>query len=216
MGELRIDKLSDTEFDVLKEISNIGTGNAATAVSQLLGGRVDINIPVIKFLNFTELSDVLGGAEKEVIGILVTLERDIDGMMMFILDRNSAAIVVNRMLEKKVECLSSPLSDMERSVLTEFGNIISGTYITALSLLTGLKVSSSVPALSDDMAGAILSVPATEFAKISDKVLLIQSLILAEGDEVEGFFVLIPTRHAFNNIFENLGLKKVNDQWEMS
>lgn len=208
MEEMRIEELSDTEFDVLKEISNIGTGNAATAISKLLGGRVDIKVPDIRFLQFSELPEIIGGAENEVIGILVSLEKDIDGMMMFVMDKPSASVIVNRILNRDNEELGQEMSEMEISVLSEFGNIIAGSYLSAISRLTGMVVSPSVPALSDDMAGAILSVPAIEFGKMSDRVLLIRSEFLSESGQAKGFFILVPTLKGFDNIFKRLGLKK--------
>ena len=208
MEEMRIEELSDTELDVLKEISNIGTGNAATAISKLLGGRVDIKVPDIRFLQFSELPEIIGGAENEVIGILVSLENDIDGMMMFVMDKPSASVIVNRILNRDNEELGQEMSEMEISVLSEFGNIIAGSYLSAISRLTGMVVSPSVPALSDDMAGAILSVPAIEFGKMSDHVLLIQSEFLSESGQAKGFFILVPTLKGFDNIFKRLGLKK--------
>ena len=208
MEEMRIEELSDTEFDVLKEISNIGTGNAATAISKLLGGRVDIKVPDIRFLQFSELPEIIGGAENEVIGILVSLENDIDGMMMFVMDKPSASVIVNRILNRDNEELGQEMSEMEISVLSEFGNIIAGSYLSAISGLTSMVVSPSVPALSDDMAGAILSVPAIEFGKMSDRVLLIRSEFLSESGQAKGFFILVPTLKGFDNIFKRLGLKK--------
>ncbi|MBR4341128.1 MAG: chemotaxis protein CheC [Lachnospiraceae bacterium] len=208
LGEIRIEELSEIEFDVLKEISNIGTGNAATAISKMLDGKVEIEIPIIRFLNFDEISQIVGGAEKEVIGILVTLEQDIDGMMMFVLDKQSASIVVNRILGRPPEMICGELSEMENSVLTEFGNIIAGSYLSAISKLTGLVIAPNVPALSNDMAGAILSVPAIEFGKVSDRVLLIQSVFDTDNQKAEGFFILIPTLNAFDTIFRKLGLSR--------
>ena len=208
MDEMRIEELSDTEFDVLKEVSNIGTGNAATAISKLLGGRVDIKVPDIRFLQFDELSEIIGGAEYEVLGILVSLENDIDGMMMFVMDKPSASVIVNGILNRGDEELGAEMTEMEISVLTDFGNIIAGSYLSAISGLTGMVVSPSVPALSDDMAGAILSVPAIEFGKMSDRVLLIQSEFCSEFGQAKGFFILVPTLRGFDNIFKKLGLKK--------
>ena len=208
MEELRLEELSEMEFDVLKEISNIGTGNAATAISKLLNSRVDIKVPDIRFLDFGELPEIIGGAENEVIGILVSLERDVDGMMMFVMDKKSASAVVSGILGSGYTELPDILNEMEISVLTEFGNIIAGSYLSAISSLTGMAILPSVPALSDDMAGAILSVPAIEFGKMSDRVLLIQSEFNTEIGNAEGFFILVPTLNGFDNIFTKLGLKK--------
>lgn len=202
----RIEELSDMEFDVLKEISNIGTGNAATAISTMLGGQVGIEVPIIRFLEFSELSEIIGGAENEVIGIMVTLSQDIDGMMMFVMDVKSARIIINHLLQHENEDEELECTDMVRSALAEFGNIVAGSYLSAISKLTGLVCSPSVPALSHDMAGAVLSVPAIEFGKVSDKVLLIQSVFEYKNKKAEGFFILVPTLDAFNTIFNKLGL----------
>ena len=207
MAHKRIEELSDMEFDVLKEISNIGTGNAATAISTMMGGQIGIEVPIIKFLNFPELSEIIGGAENEVIGILVTLKDDIDGMMMFVMDIHSATVVVNNLLQvQDEEAEITECSEMVKSALSEFGNIIAGSYLSAISKLTGLTCTPSVPALSHDMAGAVLSVPAIEFGKVSDKVLLIQSVFSYKSRKAEGFFILVPTLQAFNTIFDKLGL----------
>ena len=206
MAQRKIEELSEMEFDVLKEISNIGTGNAATAISKMLDGQIGIEVPIIKFLNFSELGEIIGGAENEVIGILVTLQDDIDGMMMFVMDTRSASVVVNHLLQKDEEEAITECSEMVKSALAEFGNIIAGSYLSAISKLTGLKCSPSVPALSHDMAGAVLSVPAIEFGKVSNKVLLIQSVFNYNNKKAEGFFILVPTLQAFNTIFDKLGL----------
>lgn len=205
----RIEELTEYEFDILKELSNIGTGNAATAVATIMDGRIDIKVPVIKFLNFKDTADIVGGAENEVIAILVTLSDDIDGMMMFVIDKHSARVIVNHMLQKQDtegSCDSREFNEMELSALNEFGNMIAGAYLSAIAKLTGLKCSPSVPSLADDMAGAVLSVPAIEFGKVSDRVLLIQSLFEYYEKEVEGFFILVPTLEAFEKIFAKLGL----------
>ena len=201
----RIEEFSDMEFDVLKEISNIGAGNATTAISEMMNIKVNMDVPVIKFLEFKELAEVIGGAENLVVGILLGLEKDIDGMMMFIMDKPSADAVISSILHQ-VPGGDGQISEMGLSVLQELGNIIAGSYLSAISSLTGLSILSTVPYLSIDMAGAILSVPAIEYGKVSNKALLIQSEFGDEEMTVNGYFILIPTLEAFEKIFRSLGL----------
>lgn len=203
----RLEEFSDVEFDVLKEISNIGAGNATTAISEMMGIKVNMEVPVIKFLEFKELAEVIGGAENLVAGILLGLEKDIDGMMMFVLDNHSAECVISSILHTAPDP-EGGFGEMGLSVLQELGNIIAGSYLSAISSLTGLSISPTVPYLSVDMAGAILSVPAIEYGKVSDKALLIQSEFGDEGMTVDGYFILIPTLEAFDTIFTSLGLSK--------
>lgn len=200
----RLEEFSDIQFDVLKELSNIGAGNATTAISTMMNIKVNMAVPVIEFLEFKDLVEVIGGAENSVVGILLTLQNDIDGMMMFIMDLKSARSIVNSILTK--EAGDTQFDEMELSVLQELGNIIAGAYLSAVSSLTKLCITSSIPSLAIDMAGAILSVPAIEFGKVSDKALLIQSEFGDDKMTVDGYFILIPTLEAFDKIFASLGL----------
>ena len=97
-------------------------------------------------------------------------------------------------------------SEMDLSALQEIGNIIAGSYLSAISAFTNMTISASVPYLSIDMAGAILSVPAIEFSKISDKALLIETEFGDKDTIINGYFILIPTLDAFATIFSALGL----------
>lgn len=205
MSISRLEEFSDMEFDVLKEISNIGAGNATTAISTMMNIKVNMAVPVIEFLEFQDLVEVIGGAENSVVGILLTLQNDIDGMMMFIMDLKSARSIVNSILSKDTD--NTDFDEMELSVLQELGNIIAGSYLSAVSSLTKLCITSSIPSLAIDMAGAILSVPAIEFGKVSDKALLIQSEFGDDKLTVDGYFILIPTLEAFEKIFASLGLQ---------
>lgn len=202
----RLEEFSELQFDVLKEISNIGAGNATTAISTMMGIKVNMEVPVIKFLEFKELAEVIGGAENLVVGILLGLEKDIDGMMMFIMDKPSAQRIISALLNMDFKA-EDDFSEMGLSVLQELGNIIAGSYLSAISSLTRLSIAPTIPYLSIDMAGAILSVPAIEYGKVSDKALLIQSEFGNEDMTVDGYFILIPTLEAFDTIFASLGLK---------
>ena len=201
----RLEEFSDIEFDVLKEISNIGAGNATTAISQMMGIKMNMDVPVIKFLEFKELAESIGGAENTVVGILFGLERDIDGMMMFVMDCDSAKSVISGILHVE-EPADAEFSEVGLSVLQEMGNIIAGSYLSAISALTNLSIAPTVPYMSVDMAGAILSVPAIEYGKVSDKALLIRSEFGDDTMTVDGYFILVPTLDAFEKIFASLGL----------
>ncbi len=206
MADLELEQIDSTRFDVLRELGNIGAGNATTALSQMLNTKVDMSIPKVELLEFKNLADMVGGAEMVVSGILLMLEGDIDGMMMFMLDRVSARHLVSMLMGTELP-ESEDFSELEISALKEIGNIISGAYLSSLSSLTNLKIISSIPYLSIDMAGAILSVPAIEFGKVGDKALLIESQF-GEGSEnsINGYFIMIPTVESYSKIMTSLGM----------
>ena len=208
MSKIDLDKLEDSQFDVLKEIGNIGAGNATTALATMLNIKVDMSVPNVALLPFDNISSFIGSEEQTVVGILLEIQGDIDGMMMFLFDMKSAHHLVNSLMMLDVhqdENGMADFSEMEMSALNEIGNIVSGSYLSALSGLTGMKMVSSVPALSIDMLGALLSVPAIEFGKYGDKLLMIQSEF-GEDDFVTGYFLLIPELESYDKILTSLGM----------
>ena len=125
-------------------------------------------------------------------------------MMMFLLKERSAHNLVNMLLGYPMD-RDIPFDEMELSALNEIGNIITGSYLSALSGLTNLVINASVPSLSIDMAGALLSVPAIEYGKVGDKVLLIQTQF-GEGDLLDGYFLMVPELESYERILTSLGL----------
>ena len=208
MSKIDLEKLEDSQFDVLKEIGNIGAGNATTVLATMLNIKVDLSVPNVALLPFDNISSFIGSEEQTVVGILLEIQGDIDGMMMFLFDMKSAHHLVNSLMMRDVhqdENGMADFSEMEMSALNEIGNIVSGSYLSALSGLTGMKMVSSVPALSIDMLGALLSVPAIEFGKYGDKLLMIQSEF-GEDDFVTGYFLLIPELESYDKILTSLGM----------
>ena len=170
MAELKLDSMDGVQYDVLREIGNIGAGNATTALASMLQVKVDMKVPKVALLDFQALPEILGGAENIIVGILLTLSGSIDGMMMFVMERDAAHSMVNMLMGQDVP-LDAEFSEMEASALQEIGNIITGAYLSSLSDLTKMYINSSIPYIAIDMAGAILSVPAIEFGKIGDKAI---------------------------------------------
>ncbi len=199
------DNIDSVQLDILKEIGNIGAGNATTALSQLINRRIDMGIPVVKVLEFKDLSEVLGGAENPIVGILLGLEGEISGMIMFVLEQSAAHILINMLMGKNIDNFED-FDEMDLSALKEIGNIISGAYLSSLSSLTNLKILATIPYMAIDMAGAILSVPAIEFGKVGDKALLIQTDFGGDRENVFGYFILIPDMPSYGIILRSLGI----------
>lgn len=208
MAKIDLNNLNTIQYDVLKELGNIGAGNATTALSKMINSKIDMSVPKVNLLGFSELAEAMGNAESIMAGILLLLEGDVDGMMMFLLEIDSARALVNKLLGKPdddSQTGSVEFDEMEYSALREIGHIITGSYLSALSDLTRLTIVSSVPSLQIDMAEAILSIPAIEFSKIGDKVLLIQTQFDNEC-MINGYFVLVPELESYDKILESLGL----------
>lgn len=203
MGNMTLEQVNDMYVDVLRELGNIGAGNATSAIANMLGTKIDMNVPSIRLMEVSDLGGALGEEDDTVVGIFLGLEKDIDGSMMFLLDIPSARYLVNSLMLQSVEC--DTFNEMELSALKEIGNIIAGSYLSALSSLTGLSIMPSVPYIAVDMAAAILSVPAIQFGQYGDNALLIQTEICADV-LVNGYFILMPEQKSYEKILTSLGL----------
>ncbi len=192
-------------MDVLREIGNIGAGNATTALAKLINAKIDMKVPKVEMVDFQHLASIVGNEEDLMIAVMVTLSVDVDGMMMFLMDKKSGTYLIEQMMAGSGMPVNEDFGELEFSVISEIGNIITGSYLSALASLLNMKIDMSIPYLSIDMAGAILSVPAIEFGKIGDEVLLIQTDF---GDEVEvkGYFILIPDQDSYTRILTALGM----------
>lgn len=202
-GELNLKEMSQEYFDVLKELGNIGAGNATTALAQMLQCKVDMKVPQVKLLEFDEVGATMGGEEQIMAGIYLVVTGDISGSIMFLLEKDSARHLIGKLMGMVPQ--GEDFSEMEISALKEIGNIITGSYLNSLSGLTGLKIIPSIPDLSIDMAGAILSVPAIEFGTLGDQILLIETQF-SDDREIAGYFILVPDMESYQKILGSLGL----------
>lgn len=204
MSKVNLNEIDNKYYDVLREIGNIGAGNATTALAQLLNMKLDMRVPKVELLEFNKLAETICGEEDIVVGIYLFLEGDINGSMMFMLEEQSSHILVNHLMGRDTTNME-PFNEMDFSALQEIGNIITGAYLSSLSGLTGLYINASVPYLAVDMAGAILSVPAIEFGKLGDRALLIETEF---GDDIaiNGYFILIPDMPSYDVILKSLGI----------
>lgn len=205
MKEFSLDNMAEQYIDVLREIGNIGAGNAMTALSQLLQCKVDMKVPRVCLTEFADLGEMMGGEEEIMVGIYMPIDGDIRGSILFLSQKEAALHLVSKMMAVYGTPLSGELGAMELSAVQEVGNIITGAYLNSLSALTGMKIYPFPPEVVVDMAGAILSVPAIEFGAVSDRILLIQSQFYDEI-KVDGYFVLIPGLESYPIILRSLGM----------
>ena len=210
MADLSMDQLTHEYFDVLKELGNIGAGNATTALAELINCKVDMMVPQVRMLEFSELGEVLGGEDQILVGIYLQVEGDIDGSMMFTLPQESGLHLVNKLMAGMLGVPERPIEEMEFgemevSAMKEVGNIITGAYLNALSSITNMMIYPSPPQLSIDYAGALLSVPAAEFGILGDNILLIQTKF-SDDIDLDGYFILIPDMESYQKILHALGV----------
>ncbi|HHU20770.1 MAG TPA: chemotaxis protein CheC [Bacilli bacterium] len=204
------DSLTEYQLDVLKEVGNIGSGNAATSLSMLVGSKIDMRIPTVRLVDYNEMMDLVGGPETLIAAIFLRIEGETPGNMFFVLSSQEASNFVEQMTGQTDFSIEHPPHDeMALSALQEAGNILAGSYLTALSDFLKLSLQPSVPILTIDMAGAILTEGLMELSQISDYAIIIETIIDNHADQTEqikGHFFLLPDPESFPKIFSKLGV----------
>ena len=198
------EQMNSMYIDVLREIGNIGAGNAATAISNMLNLKIDMSVPQVELMPVERITTAIGAEDEVIVGIMLGVEMDIDGSMMFLLDMKSAHHLVNRLMMRDLS-YDKDFDEMDLSALKEIGNIIASSYLSALAGLTNMTISPTVPFVTVDMAAAILSVPAVMFGMMGDNALLIKTEI-GDAESISGYFILMPEEDSFKKILTSLGI----------
>lgn len=198
--------LSGMQIDALKEIGNIGAGNAATALAQMVGSKIDMKVPQINIVPFSDVSAILGGADTHVVGIFLSVSGDAPCSLLFILPVEKARLLSDMLLGEQNNQGQELFNEMEVSAMMEVGNILSATYLNALVMFTRLSFVPSVPAIGIDMAGAIIDAILAQYGEIGDYVLLLETEFTKDNQEVVGNFFLLPEPGSLNSIMAALGV----------
>ncbi|MDP4083058.1 MAG: chemotaxis protein CheC [Bacillota bacterium] len=206
-------QFTSIHLDILKEIGNIGSGNAATALSKLLNKKIEMRVPNVKIVSFDEMMEMAGGAENVVASVFLRIEGEIPGSMFFVLPLRQATHFIQQMIgDINFSFEEPPYNEIALSAFQELGNILSGSYLTALSDFTDLSLYPSVPALGIDMVGAIISFGLIEHSQVSDYAIVIDTSLNEEGstdsERVKGHFFLLPDPSSFQILFDALGVAK--------
>ncbi|WP_080874737.1 chemotaxis protein CheC [Oceanobacillus timonensis] len=205
-------KLTGFQKDILKEVGNIGAGNAATSLSRLLEQKIDMTVPNVEIADFNEVIALVGGPEQPIVGIMFQVEGEITGVMAIVVDIEEAEYLVQKLTHNQAFQLSEQTNGAEleiaMSALSEIGNILTGSYLTALSDFTGMNLQPSVPHLGMDMAGAIMTMGLLEISQVTDYCIIIDTEIRQEEEgheQIRGNFLFIPDPDSFQKLFAKLG-----------
>lgn len=170
--------LTDEQLDMLKEISNIGAGHATTALYQMIGQRINLEVPTVKLVLLSDVPEAIGGAEKLVIGLFLKIYGDATGNILILFPVESASVLLKMLLGGAKYDSITILNDTEISALKELGNILSASYLNAIARLFNITLIPSVPGLSYDMTGAVIDYILIELGKIGNVALLIETNFL--------------------------------------
>jgi chemotaxis protein CheC len=190
---------TDMQLDALRELANIGSGTASTALSGMLGRSVEISVPAAAALTFADAIDTIGAPEEEVTGVVLGLVGEMEGIVLLLL-RVADAAGLCKLLGVDAD------SEMGQSALAEIGNIVGTSYINALAQMTGLEIEPSPPQSATDMLGAIVASVLAGVAGAEDVALVLDSDLEVEGEDCSQSFLMLPTRDGVEELLGRLGL----------
>jgi chemotaxis protein CheC len=195
--------LSPLQLDALREVGNIGSGNAAVALSTMVDKKVLLSVPRASLVPLVKVSDLVGGAEKPVVGVYLHISGDASGSMLLLLAETSAGELAHLMVSNPIE---QELNTVEQSALQETGSILAGSYLNALSQMTGILLRPSVPGFAMDMAGAIIDFILVEISQSEDYVLVIETEFDISQHRICGHLILFPDLGSLDIILGRLGV----------
>ena len=199
-------QLQPHHIDVLTEIGNIGSGNAATALASMINSFVDIEIPTITLIDYQNVPELLGGEDISAIGIALDITGDINGMILHILRPDFASKLINTFYPVELNSLAD-LSEMDLSVISEMGNITSAAYVNALAGLTNMFINISAPTTHTGTIGQVLDTSATSIESLGHQVLFIDEKLKVGDSEINSNLILMLEVDSLKILFDHLGVE---------
>ncbi len=196
-------------LDVLREIANIGSGNAANALATILDRKVDITVPRCEMIPFHKITEAFTSPEEIVTGVLVQISGDLDGFVIMILPLESAKVLVEMLCGAPVNVENGDYQSMikEFACIEEIGNILAGSYLSAIASMTNTVIVPSVPALTIDMVMAMMNVPIVVYGDVGETALYMESEFFTDDQtKLRGLYFMVPTLDSFDRMMKMLGM----------
>lgn len=196
MDDIR--NLKALQLDALREVSNMGAGHAATALSQMTGQKIMISVPHLTISKLEDVPNQIEAREEPVAAVLMKMLGDLTGLTLLVFSQQTALKVAGLMMHKP----ATTLGEIEQSALKEAGNILSAAYLNALSEFMGMILMPSPPTLVIDMSDAVLNETYLEVAQQSEYVFCVESEfeLMESNERLRGFFLLMPDVGSLNAI----------------
>ena len=200
------DNLNELQLDVMREIGNIGAGNACTALSVLLGTAIDMSVPRVQLLGYESTAEHLGGEDNMVIGLQIAINGDLEGMMVHVVAKRFAQRIINTFYAKEIDNIEN-LDEMDSSVLNEMANITSGASANSIATLTGLLVNIGTPNQIPGKVSEIMKLPITQFVKPGEQVLVVDEVFTIDDEHISSNMILALESESLEKLYERLGVQ---------
>lgn len=199
------EKLSALQIDALGEVGSIGAGHAATALSQMVGRAVTIEVPSVRLIPAAEVPTVFGGPENLVGAVLSRLLGDLSGGLLFIVSRDGLLTLAD-LLRSWAPGTSKSLGADEEALVTNAAWVLQSAYVSAVARLAGLSVLPSASSFAFDMVGAILEVATTELEPTAETAILVMTRFTTADVAVDAALFYLPDLDSLDVLLGRLGI----------
>jgi chemotaxis protein CheC len=200
---LNKDNYTLLQIDTIKELANVGGGNAATSISQLIGKPVSMEVPIIEILNYNNVFKEIMSEDTLIDAIMMKMLGDAEGIYLFVTRPEASKALIQMMLP---DLIKEENEELNHSTLKELVNIVVSSYLNAISKMVNVNLISSVPSLSEDMFGAILSSAYIESEQYDENIMIIKNEFLYQGKRIESSLYFIPKPGVLKKLFKILGV----------
>lgn len=201
---MNLDKFNEKQLDALKELGNIGAAHAATALSQMIGHKIEMTVPTVNLVKKSELEYAHKGEEKPGVAIYTDMFGKITGKILIFFEYNNALSLIKILMGKND---INKLTEVEESALKEVGNILASSYLNAISTIIDGVLLPSIPSISLDSLSGILSYFSLQFKGVIQNAIWIKTELLSEDQKIVGDFFLFPKDSSLDIIFNEMNVK---------
>lgn len=199
---LNNDKYTPIQLDFIKELSNVGGGNAATSISQLIKKPVNMTVPIIELINYDELYENTMAEDTVVNAVIMKMFGDAEGTFLFVTSEGALNDLINMMMPEGI-----PITDeLSQSGIKELVNILVTSFVNAISKMVNINILSSVPVLTIEMFGAIFSSVYMESEQYDENIMIIKNEFLYQGDIIDSSLYFVPKPGVLANLFKIIGI----------
>ena len=193
--------------DTLSEISNVGVGLASVALGKMLGSCIAVGIPEVFPIAENIGSMFKDNIEKIAVGILMSLDCEITGAVLFVIDDLFLSEMVQKLISREFR-IRETIEDQEAlSAIQEIGNILAASYLKAMGTYTGMRIFLSPVMVGVDMIGSLISYPAALLGITdSETVCVNTSFYLMDDSEKKtiGCVMMFPDENSLERIIDAL------------
>jgi chemotaxis protein CheC len=198
--------ITQNQLDALREVGNIGSGNAATALAQFLNRKIDMTVPNASIMDLNDIPKIVGGADKPIFGIFLKIMGEISGRFLLLIPDGTAIKMLRTLIPNCKTKSLIKLGELESSCMREIGNILAGAFLNALSVLTQTPMLNSLPSINYDYAGSMIDNVVADMPAVSDKVLMMETSFTEEQEDMRIHIFILPAPDSLKLLLQKIGV----------